>query len=281
MPNEKSVRELDAEARALFARKGREAGPRGRQTGEANGVKVRRVMQITRDLSARPFETLRILDLGCGDGVYAVEAGLHGAHVLALDARRDRMDLGAACAARHGLDRVRFVQEDVRRVTRQEHGEFDIVYFLGLLYHLDAPDVFSVLERIHELCGRMLVVDTLISLTAESDVTWRDRVYRGQPYREHEDADSADVRRGRILRSIDNTFSFRLTRESLVRVLHDVGFTSVFECYVPFEPGKPEERITMVALKGAPVQLSTYPWVNHTSEAEIEARLRPATQLEP
>ena len=71
-------------------------------------------MQLTRDLAARPFPALRILDLGCGDGVYAIEAGLRGAEVLAVDARRQRMDLGAACAARHGLGTVRFVQDDVR-----------------------------------------------------------------------------------------------------------------------------------------------------------------------
>ena len=92
------VRELDADALALFARKGWEAGPGAPQTGEANGVKVRRIMQLTRDLARRPFEALRILDLGCGEGVYAVEAGLRGAHVVALDARTLRMSLGAACA---------------------------------------------------------------------------------------------------------------------------------------------------------------------------------------
>ena len=273
---EESVRPLDADALALFARKGREAGPRGRQVGEANGVKVRRVVQLTRDFAARPFEALRILDLGCGEGVYAIEAGLRGAEVVALDARTERMAEGAACAARHDVRTVRFVQDDVRRVTRQRYGEFDVVYFLGLLYHLDAPDLFPVLEAISGLCTRMIVVDTFISLTGDGTATWRGRTYQGQPWREHEDADPAEVRRGRLLRSIDNTFSFRLTRESLVRALHDVGFTTVLECHVPFEPDKPEERITLVGLKGAPVLLSTYPWVNHKSEAEIETRLRPA-----
>jgi SAM-dependent methyltransferase len=278
---EEFVRELDAEALALFTRKGWEGGPAVSQAGEANGVKVRRVMQITRDLAPRPFGTLRILDLGCGEGVYAVEAGVRGADVVALDARTQRMDLGAACAARHGLRTVQFAQEDVRRITREVYGEFDVVYVLGLLYHLDVPDVFSVLENIHELCSGMVVVDTLISLTAQEVVTWRDRAYRGQRYREHGDGDSDEVRRTRVLKSIDNTFSFRFTRESLVRVLHDVGFASVFECYVPFEPYKGEDRITLVAVKGVPVLLSTYPWVNHKSEAEIERTLRPAGQVGP
>jgi SAM-dependent methyltransferase len=270
---DEAPRPLDTDALALFARKGWEAGPGGPQIGLANAVKVRRVMQITRDLGGRPFETLRILDLGCGEGVYAIEAALRGAEVLALDARTQRMALGAACAARHGLRGVRFVQEDVRRVTRATHGTFDVVYLLGLLYHLDVPDLFSVLEHVSDACTRMLMVDTLISPGGEEATTWRDRTYHGHRHREHADEDSAERRRARVLRSIDNTWSFRLAQRSLAGLLHDVGFTSVLECHAPLEPGKAADRVTVVALKGTPVLLSTYPWINGRSEVEIERRL--------
>jgi SAM-dependent methyltransferase len=264
------VHKLDGEALELFAKKGCEGGPNISQSGRMNGVKVRRIMQITRDLAPRPFAELRILDLGCGEGVYAIEAGLRGAEVVALDARAQRMTQGAACAERHGLRNVRFLQEDVRRVTREAFGSFDVVYFLGLLYHLDAPDVFSVLENVKDLCAGLLAVDTLISQTEDSQVEWRGQVYPGQRCREHDDGDTGDMRRSRVLQSIDNTWSFRFTRESLLRAIRDVGFTSVYECHVPFEPGKAADRITLAALNGSPVLLSTYPWLNHKSEAEIE-----------
>jgi SAM-dependent methyltransferase len=253
---------LDADALALFARKGLEAGPGAPQVGEGNGPKVRRVMQLTSDLSPRPFGELRILDLGCGEGVYAIEAGLRGAEVLALDARTERMAEGAACAERHGLSNVTFRQEDARRVTRESHGEFDVVYCLGLLYHLDAGDLFSLLERVHELCGRALIVDTLVSLEGGAEVVNRDALYEGEWHREHGDEDSDEVRRGRVLRSIDNTFAVRLTRASLVRALHDAGFGSVLECHAPLEPDKAGDRITLAALKGERVRIATYPAVN-------------------
>ena len=230
-------------------------------------------MQITRDFAGRPLAGLRLVDLGCGEGVYAIEAGLRGAEVLAVDARTQRMEKGAACAARHGLVNVRFVQDDVRRANRGTIGTFDVVYLLGLLYHFDSPDVFSVLENVYGLCAGMLVVDTLVSLTAEAQVEWRGQRYEGRRHREHDDADPDEVRRSRVLKSIDNTFSFRFTRRSLLRVLHAVGFTSVYECHVPLESDKAEDRITLVALRGVPVLLSTYPWVNHKSEAEIEQAL--------
>jgi SAM-dependent methyltransferase len=243
------------------------------QSGLANGVKVRRIIQITLDLVQRPFETLRILDLGCGEGVYALEAGVRGAAVVALDARTTRMAQGAACASRHALSNVRFVEDDVRHVTRKTYGEFDLVYFLGLLYHLDTPDVFSVLENIRGLT-RFLVIDTLVSLTPVTEVSWRGQIYRGSRCREHGDGDSPAVRRSRVLKSIDNAFSFRFTRDSLVRLLHDVGFTSVFECHVPLEPGKAQDRVTLVARIGTPVLLATYPWVNLKTESDIERTLR-------
>jgi SAM-dependent methyltransferase len=268
------VRPLDAEALALFARKGLEAGPTAPQVGEANGVKVRRVMQITRDLAGRPFGELRILDLGCGEGVYAIEAGLRGADVLALDARTERMDQGAACAARHGLDNVAFRQEDIRRLSRETLGEFDVVYCLGLLYHLDVPEVFSLLEAMLELAPQLVVVDTLISLRGGLEITHGGRVYDGERSREHGDDDPPEVRRSRLLRSIDNTFAFRFTRVSLVQALHDVGFSSVLECHAPPEPGKAEDRITVAALAGERVAIATYPWVNGKSEVEIARRLQ-------
>jgi SAM-dependent methyltransferase len=260
-------RPLDAEAFALFARKGREGGPDVPQSGEANGVKVRRVMQLVADLARRPFRDLRILDLGCGEGVYAIEAALAGAQVTALDARTERMSEGAAVAARHGLTNVRFQQEDVRNVSRATHGEFDVVLLLGLLYHLDAPA--PVLRTLHGLCAGLLVVDTLVAPDADAELDG----YRGRWHREHGDDDPPEARRSRVLKSIDNAMSFRLTRESLVRALRDVGFTTVLECHAPLEPGKAEDRITLAAVKGEGVHLATYPWVNGRSEDEIARRL--------
>jgi SAM-dependent methyltransferase len=264
---------LDAEALALFARKGLGSDRPVPQGGEINGVKVRRVLQLTCDLARRPLESLRILDLGCGEGVYAIEAGLRGATVVAIDARTQRMELGAACAARHGLDNVRFEQGDVRRVTRATHGEFDVVYGLGILYHLDVPDVFTLLENVRAMCTGLLVVDTFISVSPSLTVSHRDVPYEGERCREHADDDPEDVRRSRVLRSIDNTFSFRFSRPALARALHGAGFSSVLECHVPQEPRKPVDRITLAALAGARTSIATYPWVNGLSEREVEARI--------
>lgn len=248
---------LDREALEVFARKGLEAGRDAPQVGLANGAKVRRVMQLTGDLVRRPFGDLRILDLGCGEGVYSIEAALRGARVVAVDARTERMGDGIAIAARHGLEAIDFRQEDVRGVTRETHGGFDVVWLLGLLYHLEATDALALLRRARSMAD-VLIVDTLVAGEA------RERVegYEGERVREHADDDPPGVRRARVLRSIDNAFAFRFTRASLVGALRDAGYTSVLECHAPPEPGKQPDRVTLAALGGDPVRIATYPQVN-------------------
>lgn len=267
------VHPLDAEALEMFARKGVMPGVRIPQAGRANGLKVRRVLQLTSDLLHGDLNGRRILDLGCGEGVYAIEAALHGAQVLAIDARTERMAHGAACAARHGIDRVQFVQQDVRAVTRESVGAFDVVYALGILYHLEAAEVVRLLANLRGLCSGFMILDTLIALEATSVADCSGVRYEGVRVREHDDDDSPEVRRGRVLRSIDNSFSFRFTRAALLRALHEAGFSSVTECHVPFEPDKAGDRITLVAHAGRSVAISTYPWVNGKTEAELAQAL--------
>jgi SAM-dependent methyltransferase len=264
-----SIRSLDPETLGLFARKGLRPGCDVPHTGNENGVKVRRVMQIIRDLSKKPFERLRILDLACGEGVYAIEAALRGAEVIAVDARSERMDEGAAAAARLGLRNLKFEKNDVRRITAASHGRFDVVLFLGILYHLEDRDAFSALRNIHEMCEQFVIIDTHIALRGRDRTEGNGKAYDGARLREHAESDPETLRASRLQASLDNLTSFWFTKESLFRLLGDVGFTSAGEFAIPREPLKPKNRITLVATKGDPVRISSYPWVNDKTEDEI------------
>jgi SAM-dependent methyltransferase len=261
---------LDQETIELFALKGTQSGCGTPQMANANGVKVRRVMQLICDFSKKPFDQLRVLDLACGEGVYAIEAALCGAEVRALDARTERMHEGAKAAERLGLKNLCFEQNDIRNVNLDSHGSVDVVLFLGILYHLDQRDIFSVLKNIYEMCNQFIVIDTHIALQSQDRVEYDGRSYEGKHVREHGDNDPDEIRRSRLLASLDNPLSFWFTKESLFRLLDNVGFTSVCECHVPSEPFKPENRITVVATKGKAVRISSYPWVNDKTEDEIE-----------
>jgi SAM-dependent methyltransferase len=235
-------------------------------------------MQVVADLAGRPYGELRVLDVACGEGVYAIEAALRGAQVLAVDARTDRMDQGREIAQRLGLGRLEFRQEDLRRISVDTHGTFDVVLFLGILYHLDEKDVFRAVKDLHGMTGRLLVIDTQITLQGEKVVTEAGVGYEGRSWREHADDDPQSAKDVRTFASLDNPWSFLFTRESLFRLLREVGFTSVLEVRAPLEPFKPADRITVVAVKGNPVHVSTYPWVEGRSEAEIERFLARARE---
>ena len=278
MVSSEVVHPLNESALQLFAQKGSQGGAAIVQQGNANGVKVRRVMQLTRDLATKRFDELRILDLACGEGVYSIEAALRGAEVVAVDGRSERMDEGARIAAEANLSRLKFELNDIRFVTRSSHGVFDVVYFLGILYHLDSTDAFAVLESIREMLTGFVIIDTHIALKGDLEIDYRGRKYSGSRHREHDDTDCEAIRRARVLMSLDNAHSFWFTKESLARLLVDLGFTSVAEIRAPLEPGKPDHRITLVARRGENVLVSTYPWVNGLTEEEIATRLAASRQ---
>ena len=237
-------------------------------------AKVRRASQLIADVTGRPFSRLRIADLGCLEGMYAVEFGLRGAEVLGVEGREANLEKAVFAGDVLGLSRVRFVQDDVRNFTREKYGSFDAILCWGLLYHLPAPDVFALLEHIADATRSCAVIDTHISLTDEDlaelpkEAFWwshptelqselKRHEYHGYEYTgrdavEHGPDTTEEQRLGSLWASLDNTTSVWLTFESLVRALVNAGFTSVMRCEAPLMPGSPPDRVTLVALKSEP-----------------------------
>lgn len=243
--------------------------------GITNAEKVRRIMQLTNDLSSKKFSDLSVLDLGCGEGVYTLEAGMRGAKATGMDGRDNRLKYGREVAVNHGLSNVNFIVDDVRNVVKEKYGTFDIVYFLGLLYHLDEPELFTILKNIYSVCDDLLIIDTTIALSTPLEVTFNGKKYYGVKYIEHHEGDSEELMiNKRVMHSIGNTKSFLPTKKSLVRYLNEIGFSSVLECYLPLEHNKPESRITLVAIKGKKEKIEAYPWINNSSEEQIAERIK-------
>lgn len=105
---------------------------------------------------------LRVLDVGTRDGFFAFELERRGADVVAFDhAPLDRTGFGIA---RELLGaRVPYVVGNVYDVSPETHGRFDIVLFLGVLYHLRDP--LLALDRLAAVCapgGRLFVESHVI-----------------------------------------------------------------------------------------------------------------------
>lgn len=119
--------------------------------GDYPAVKWRRFSgAIAADLTGRT-----VLDIGCNAGFYAIEMKRRGAaRVLGIDADEDYLNQARFAAEVNGLD-IEF-----RRLSVYDVGSlgerFDVVLFLGVLYHLRHP--LLALDLLHEHVTRDLLV---------------------------------------------------------------------------------------------------------------------------
>src|SRR5580658_9662257 len=109
--------------------------PDGRKIDGANdlpGLKRRLALfPIPDDLSGK-----RVLDIGAWDGWFSFELERRGAEVLAMDSAKNTRLL----EARQLLgSRIDYQIGDICRLTAKDVGTFDIVLFLGVLYHVKHP----------------------------------------------------------------------------------------------------------------------------------------------
>jgi 2-polyprenyl-3-methyl-5-hydroxy-6-metoxy-1,4-benzoquinol methylase len=222
---------------------------------------IRRVTQLVSDNAGRPLADLRVLDLACLEGGYSIEMALRGCRVLGVEGREVNVEKARFAKEVLGLSNVEFVRDDVRNLSREGRGTFDCVLCLGILYHLDTPDAFKFLEAIAEVCEGFAVVDTLTSVYARESVEYKGRTYWGHRWQEFPDDVSEERKSGAEFAwaSLDNPKSLCLTRPSLNNALLHAGFTSVYECHHPSDLTNYTDRVTLLALKGAAVELLTQP----------------------
>ncbi|HEX9941705.1 MAG TPA: class I SAM-dependent methyltransferase [Thermoanaerobaculia bacterium] len=231
-------------------------------SGDVVSTKLRRIVQIVSDVAGEPLANLRILDLACLEGLYAIEFARQGAQAVGIEGRQANLEKARFVKDALGLDNLTLSQDDVRNLSPEKYGEFDVVLCLGILYHLDAPDVFQFVENIARVTRRFAVLDTYVSTASKVAHPYDGRSYWGRKVFEHSPADSADARLSRLWNSLDNPKSLWITRRSLYNLLADCGFTTVYECHVPADLHKPADRVTLLAIKGKRQTLLSTPKVN-------------------
>lgn len=216
-------------------------------TAPVGEQRVARVAQVVRDSSGERLRESRVLDLGCNDGGFSIELARLGVReVIGIEGREANLTSGLATQRNEGLSQVKFVISDVRDFSVKEYGEFDVVLCLGLLYHLDVPDLFEFVRTVAAACRGYAIIETQIGLAPKATVASNGSTYRGLWYAE-------DVSRPGA--SLDNPRSFWLTKPSLLNLLADAGFTSVSEVLYPVIPALNAYRdhTLLVAAKGQPI----------------------------
>src|SRR4051812_34592872 len=80
----------------------------------------------------------RIVEVGCGTGQMSLYLARGDRLVVAADLSRPSLRLGAAAAARFGIDRVQFVETDLQQAGLRA-AAFDVVLASGVLHHTPEP----------------------------------------------------------------------------------------------------------------------------------------------
>jgi SAM-dependent methyltransferase len=210
---------------------------------------------------------LRLADVGCLEGGFAVEFARMGFRVLGIEVRELNI---AACnyvKSKTDLPHLEFVQDNALNIAR--HGVFDAVFCCGLLYHLDRPKQY--LETLSAVTRKLLILHTHFSIIDPRDTKRRlpmkvrlafyllrlglARLLRkpdpvnfllsppseneGLPGRWYTEywGDQLFSKRGTAKwSSWDNRRSFWIQREYLLQAIRDAGFDLVMEEYDHLEP---------------------------------------------
>lgn len=229
------------------------------------GTRLLRILQVVEDVAGGDSRGVKILDLGCLEGMVSAAFARRGAAVLGIEARES--NLARACFAKRALNlgNLELVRDDVRNLSREEYGSFKIVLCLGILYHLPAPDLFKFVDRVFQVTERAVVIDTHVAMPEATrdllgpleSLEYKGRSYRGRPYREFEPNSRSEDRLKCVWSSLDERPSFWPTSESLFKLLETTGFTSVLEVRTPSWRGMPDDRILLIAFKGSNVSPSS------------------------
>jgi hypothetical protein len=215
--------------------------------------------------------------------MFSIEFALHGASTTGVEIRETNIKKAIFCKEVLGLDNLSFRQDDVRNISLEAYGKFDAIICSGILYHLPAADAIKLIKNMYELVNRVVVIDTFVSRLPEERCLYEANEYWGDTFQEHPaDATPAEKlqRRGS---SADNATSFWFTRPSLLNLLNQTGFSSVYECFIPmhlipenlnFEQAgiKAQDRCTFVALKSNACESITSPNANDLQQDWPELR---------
>lgn len=217
---------------------------------------------------------LRLADLGCLEGGYAVEFARMGFQVLGIEVRDANL---AACnyvKSKTSLPNLVFVKDNAWNIGN--YGMFDVIFCCGLLYHLDQPKKF--LETLSSVTTKLMILQTHFSTDTFiarclADVstsprllsllpTWGKRALAkastgkfflsrlseneglaGRWQTEFANDESFERRENVKWGSWDNRRSFLIQRECLLQAIQDVGFDCVLEQFDSLGPNIAESML--------------------------------------
>lgn len=182
-----------------------------------------------------------VLDLGALEGGLTFEMAREGYDALGVEGREENFRKASLIARYYALPNLRFVLKDVKELTPERDGTFDVILCCGLLYHLDDP--IAHLRQLVSLLNDdgMLFLDTHVAPDADAAKYGTHEKSLSEPVTIHDHRHEYDGRwwsepsegdlKERMWSAVSNPRSLWLSRRSLIRALHHSGFAAIHELF--------------------------------------------------
>lgn len=100
-------------------------------------------------LQGQELQGKRVLDVGCGIGDLAFILAARGADVTAVELDARKVACSTNVAQRWHFDRLRFVTGDVTNLEQMNLGQFDVIFCIALLEHIQEDGL--LLRQLHSM----------------------------------------------------------------------------------------------------------------------------------
>jgi len=98
-----------------------------------------------------------LLDVGCADGFFPIEAVKRGfKQVIGVDPRPENVEKCKLAAELHGFDNAEFHLDNVYDLDIAKDRKFDVVICQGVFYHLSDP--VRAMEKLYEATGTVAMI---------------------------------------------------------------------------------------------------------------------------
>ena len=114
-------------------------------------------IRSSEDIAAR---RRRLLDLGSAEGLQSIEAAMHGFETVGVEGRQLFIERAEFAKKVFAPGNARFVHGDVRKISTQMWGVFDVTLCLGILYHLEREAMLPFFKALSEVTSHLLIIDT-------------------------------------------------------------------------------------------------------------------------
>ncbi|KAF2881912.1 hypothetical protein ILUMI_24256 [Ignelater luminosus] len=101
--------------------------------------------------SSKPLEGLKILEVGCGGGIFSEPLSQYGCTIVGIDPCTDMIHIAKQhMALNPSLTNIRYINETIEEHSKKYFEEYDAVVATEVLDHVDERDLFL------DLCCRCL-----------------------------------------------------------------------------------------------------------------------------